>query len=680
MELPGDDTDFISVPLAPLITPTVRMSAESHRVLIYTTCYNIIDGVTLTIRKIEQEILASGGHVFILTTKSGNVSQTNLDGEHPNRQVVFLDTSIPIPFCHVPDNPDASYHLGFSLSSKIKRQIDEFEPSIIHITVPDCTGLYIVQYARQREIPLMGTYHSNIPEYMDHYPHIGWLKYIIGGFSRHQYNFFQALYVPTPYIRKHLCDVYKINRITNLDIWGRGIDLEKFSPKHRCNMFRQKLGIDEDEVVITFVGRLVPEKRPDIFARVIRRLHSRNVPFHALVIGAGTYMEEMKALPNTTCTGWLTGDELPIAYASSDVFLFPSAVETFGNVTLEAAASGLPLIVEGGCSGHLVKDGINGYAIDSDDEESFYQATLSLIVDNERRHAYGQASREFSLTLEKRKVVRQMLQNYSRVTEEFYTQYAGRHKNRDAMYQNRDSFWGGTQPRPLALYFIEVFFIICFKFMWNILLGFTWLQETFLSTPQRVAVEVAGTATKASPPIMTGPAVMKRDTRKLDVLASLGKDSQQEMIDECGLVLEDISEDCLSTIEEGDSLSENGTESTGGMTSSLSGSICCSSGRKSVPIGDGPIAAFLAKAFIKVALAQWRFESNVVNACTNVCSSTSEISFLTKRKRKHSDVKGRARVLSAESDGSDSTSPSVGIREDELEYRAGRRSLPQISL
>ena len=163
-----------------------------------------IHRVTLTIRKIEQEILAAGHHVCILTTKSGSMSNTNMDGEHPHRQVIFLDNSVALPFTEDPKNPELQYFLGFSLSNKVKDQIAYFEPSLIHITAPDCTCLHLIQYAREREIPIMGTYHSNIPEYMTHYRGLGWLKPILAAFFRHQYNFLQALYVPTPFIHRYL--------------------------------------------------------------------------------------------------------------------------------------------------------------------------------------------------------------------------------------------------------------------------------------------------------------------------------------------------------------------------------------------------------------------------------------------------------------------------------------------
>ena len=152
-----------------------------------------VHSVTLTIRKIEQEILAQGHSVCILTTKSGNMQNTHMDGEHPNRSVIFLDNSIPLPFLVDPHHPENTYHMGFSLSKGVKARIEAFEPTLVHVTVPDCTCLHLIQYARDKELPLMGTYHSNIPEYMAHYPGLGWLKHILANFFRHEYNFLQAL-------------------------------------------------------------------------------------------------------------------------------------------------------------------------------------------------------------------------------------------------------------------------------------------------------------------------------------------------------------------------------------------------------------------------------------------------------------------------------------------------------
>uniref|UniRef100_A0A7S1FZS5 Glycosyltransferase subfamily 4-like N-terminal domain-containing protein n=1 Tax=Corethron hystrix TaxID=216773 RepID=A0A7S1FZS5_9STRA len=447
-----------------------------HRVLIYTTCYNVIDGVTLTVRKIEAEILDGGGHVCILTTRSGSDHNTNLVGTHPNRTVVFLDKAVPIPFLNDENNPDCSYYLGFSMSNQDKEKIDHFGPTICHITVPDCVGLDVIQYARQNSLPLMGTYHSNIVDYMDHYG-LFWLKPILAAFFAHVYNFLQALYVPTPYIKRKLIQCEKLNRITNLQIWGRGIDLETFSPVNRSNEFRKKLGILPDEVVILFVGRLVVEKRPDIFANVIRRLHREGHHFKALVVGAGPYENEIKKLPNTIYMGWQSGEDLSIAYASSDIFLFPSALETFGNVTLEAAASGLPLVVEEDCSGHLVLDGMSGFTCEKGDESSFYEKTLELLTNERLRKSFSIQSRRHSLKYEMQTLMRQMTDNYTAVTDEFHNTYQANHIMRDLEYKNPDSFRAGMSPRPALLRLVEILVVWSIPAIWFLYLSYHNLRK-----------------------------------------------------------------------------------------------------------------------------------------------------------------------------------------------------------
>lgn len=350
----------------------------------------------------------------------------------------------------------------------MKKQLDDFEPSIVHITVPDCTTIHILQYARTKEIPVMATFHSNIPEYMEHYPGLSFLKHFLGHFFRHQYNFVQALYVPTPYIKRHLIDTYDMDSCTSLKVWGRGVDVAQFNPCHRSEKYRRSLGIGDDTCVILWVGRLVPEKRPDIFGSVIRRLHDRGFKFHALVVGAGPCEKDVFELPNTTFLGWMDTDQLAVVYASSDIFLFPSAVETFGNVTLEAAASGLPVVVEAGCSGHLVNVGQNGFKVDSGDEDSFFEATHSLVANASLRDEYRLGSRQLALKMEKSVVVRQMLANYSYVTDEFYTDYGGHHYNRDSLYSKPGSFMFGKIPRPLVWLIFEKIFFIAFYLGWYV--------------------------------------------------------------------------------------------------------------------------------------------------------------------------------------------------------------------
>lgn len=608
--------------------------------------------VTLTIRKIEQEILAQGHHVCILSTTSGSMKHTHMDGEHPNRTVIFMDNSIPIPFLHDPHHPEDSYHLGFSLSRKTRDLIEAFEPTLVHITVPDDTCSHLIQYARERELPLMGTYHSNIPEYMSHYPGIGWMKHLLVVYFRHQYNFMQALYVPTPFIHRHLIETSKMDKVTNLGVWGRGIDLDRFSPKHRSAKFRAQFGFRDDDVVLTWVGRLVPEKRPDIFCDVVRRLAEEGVPFRALVVGAGPCEEEVAALPNTVFAGWMNGDDLAVAYASSDVFLFPSAVETFGNVTLEAAASGLPLVVEAGCSGHLVNHGVNGFACQDGDLDAFYNGTLCLVLDAMRRKSMSEEGRQFSMQFEKRAVCRRMIDNYAKVTDEFYSVYGGHHANRDQVYTRENSFQGGSRPRPISLCIAEYLFLQLFRVMYQMFALFLYVRERMMrglpghahAAPHKSqALQPASPARRSNP--SAGAPIRSELEESLGRRCSVGSSLDRIVEVEEGHYSDaDATEQSLSPpvsptfsasmfLPPGDSLmkADDETDSTDSESEESTGSSCS----RACPRSDLPWSHVLTIAIVEAFLFQFRLECNIRKGLGYM---TSPSKWNLERKRKNSAV------------------------------------------
>jgi phosphatidylinositol alpha 1,6-mannosyltransferase len=536
-----------------------------------------------------------------------------------------MDNAIPIPFLHDAERPELTYQIGFSLSPTVKQMIDEFEPSIVHITVPDCTSLHIIQYARAKEIPIMGTYHSNIPEYMEHYPGLSWLKHILGAFFRHQYNYVQELYVPTPYIQRHLIDEYTMDRVTTLKVWGRGVDVDKFNPAYRSMKYRRHLGIADDTAILLWVGRLVPEKRPDIFANVVRRLHSRGLNFHALVVGAGPCEPEIKSLPNTTFAGWMSADQLSTVYASSDIFLFPSAVETFGNVTLEAAASGLPVVVEAGCSGHLVHDGENGYTAAADDDDAFFEATLALVEDRQMREEFSANSREMALSLEKTTVVRQMLENYCRVTDQFYTEYSGRHANRDALYTKPDSFLLGRNPRPLILVFFEYIFVMLFNLMWNLSRLIAWISKRFkrshsIDSSEGPVMAVTGVASTRvpSPPSSVPVRHLKEKQAAIDSTSS----NYMSVIELDDVEIGNCSKEPLLSADDNTAATGSSSQDTSSSTQSF---------------GDCRLSHTLAKMFVSTVQFQCRMESRVRYFLTSY-HSPPRSQFMGAAKRKNSSM------------------------------------------
>jgi phosphatidylinositol alpha 1,6-mannosyltransferase len=194
--------------------------------------------------------------------------------------------------------------------------------------------------------------------------------------------------------------------------WGRGCDLKIFTPDRRSQQFRQSKHVADTDVVIIWVGRLVPEKRPDIWLNTVKRLQMEGLPVKAIVVGNGSYEKTLSELKSVECCGWLSGAALGEAYASSDVLLFPSDVETFGNVTLEALASGCPCVVEEKCGGHLVQHGVNGFTCPSGDFEAFYTATKHIVQDVAMRKQMAAKAREGSWRFERHKIMQQMLTNY----------------------------------------------------------------------------------------------------------------------------------------------------------------------------------------------------------------------------------------------------------------------------
>ena len=590
--------------------------------------------VTLTIRKIEQEILAAGHHVCILTTNSGNANHTHIDGTHPHRTVIFMDNAVPLPFQSDPDKPELSYCIGFALSSAVRQQLDDFEPSIVHISSTDVTSLHVIQYARTKEIPIMGTYHSNIPDYLDHYGGVSCLKHILRALFRHQYNFLLALYVPTPYIQQCLIRDSTVDQVTTIGIWGRGVDVEKFNPANRSLEYRQHiLGVpDETTPILLWVGRLVCEKRPDIFMNIVRRLHQRKCKFHALVVGAGAYEQEIRDLPNTTFAGWLTADQLSTVYASCDVFLFPSSVETFGNVTLEAAASGLPVVVEAGCSGHLVQPDGNGFVCPADDEDAFFEATVTLIEDKQLREEYGLCSREMALSMEKGAVVRQMLDNYSIVTDRFYTEYSGHYAKRDMEYTRPGSFVLGIYPRPLILIVVETIFLFLFDLFWKLSSLMLWYNKR-IGGKKAKSPTTPDIATKGTSKAMPSP---KPNQLQKDQQAAIDSMHQPRVIELSDVEIGSENQNAkkpllLSATDDHTSSTCNSSQNT---ASSLAATVIPKTNRE---VG---ILHTIVKAWVKSIQFQCRIESRIRQyfSSSGHIRNRRRLDFIGAAKRKNSSL------------------------------------------
>ena len=203
---------------------------------------------------------------------------------------------------------------------------------------PDIVAHRAVTWARRRKIPVVASVHTRFDTYLQYYG-LQFLEPAARAIMRRYYRRCDAIVVPA----ESTAAIMRAQRMNkDISIWARGVDREQFNPERRSLEWRRAHGIGDDEMVVSFLGRLVLEKGLDVFADAIDAARAMGVPLKVVAIGDGPardYFQER--LPDAIFTGQLTGAELATALASTDVFLNPSITETFGNVTLEAMACGL---------------------------------------------------------------------------------------------------------------------------------------------------------------------------------------------------------------------------------------------------------------------------------------------------------------------------------------------------
>ncbi len=365
------------------------------RVALVTSSYNYIaDGVALTLNRLVAYLERQGVQVLVFAPVA------------PKAAFAHQGTLVPVPSMPLPGRPE--YRLALGMGGHAKRKLLDFAPDIIHLAVPDMLGQAALSLAKAHQIPAVASYHTRYETYLKHYwytaPLEGWLKRMLRGF----YGACREVYVPSESVREALlADGLR----DNFKPWPRGIDTARFNPDRRSTDWRARNGIGGDELVILHVSRLVREKRLDTLTRALNQLR---LPHRVVIVGDGPDRDYVgRELPHAIFTGFLDGDELAAAYASSDIFVFPSDSESFGNVTLEAMASGLPCVcADATGSASLVVAGETGYLAHADDAEGFARHIANLAADSGLRRQMGEAARARSLNFSWEETLARMLGYY----------------------------------------------------------------------------------------------------------------------------------------------------------------------------------------------------------------------------------------------------------------------------
>ncbi|MEY2194353.1 glycosyltransferase family 4 protein [Neobacillus sp. BF23-41] len=306
--------------------------------------------------------------------------------------------------------------LAFPNLSRIKSELEEFSPDIIHVATPFNMGLCGVYLAKKLTIPLVGSYHTDFDHYLKFYD-LRFFSKILWKYMTWFHKPFKKLFVPSNETLTQL----KCQGFVNLEVWPGGVDCQLFHPHYEKQAIREQWGISK-KYLLTYVGRLAPEKDVKTLLAVAKALPAEiNEEVQWFVIGDGPEREELQieAPANMTLTGYLTGEQLAEIYSASDLFVFPSPTETFGNVVIEALASGTPAITanSGGVK-NIIKAGVTGYLCEAGNVIEFTNAILKLLENDGLRKQLGIEGRNYALTQSWDKIFSNLLWHYRAVIDE----------------------------------------------------------------------------------------------------------------------------------------------------------------------------------------------------------------------------------------------------------------------
>jgi glycosyltransferase involved in cell wall biosynthesis len=345
---------------------------ERQRVAVFTeTFLPRVDGIVNTLKWSLQGLVEAGWEPMVIAP-AGNTQSM------PGVRVVGAP-SVVFPLY-------SEVRLAFP-TSDVWRTLDAFQPDVVHLAGPVTNGFGGMRYALARNLPMVSSYHTALPEYARLYG-LGWIEEWAWSMLRTVHNSTAVTLCPS---RKTIGDL-AARGFERLELWARGVDADLFTPERRSPAMRARLGAGENDVLAVYVGRLAREKKLERFAFALRRMSG----VRAALVGDGPHRAELErvfeGLP-VTFAGKLSGEELAAAYASADVFAFPSDTDTFGNVVLEAMACGLPVLASS-CGGQvdLVRDGENGMLFTPDAIDQFAAYLCRYRDDPRLRAQHGAAS------------------------------------------------------------------------------------------------------------------------------------------------------------------------------------------------------------------------------------------------------------------------------------------------
>lgn len=323
-----------------------------------------VNGVALTLSRLIQE-LSQRQHTIQLIRPRQDRHET---GSHREGWSELLLKGMPIP--RYPQ-----LKLGFPSKKSLIQAWTLQRPDLVHIATEGPLGWSALQAAKVLRLPVTSDFRTNFQSYSKHYG-VGWLQKPIVAYLRKFHNRTLCTMVPT----QAMHDQLKILGFNNLQVVARGVDTQLFTSSKRSPSLRSQWQVDDKTLVILSVGRLAAEKNLDLTVKTYQALKQNNRPVKLVFCGDGPYRAKLQAdCPEAIFMGMATHAQLAVAYASADLFVFPSLTETFGNVTLEALASGTPVLAfDCAAAKEVINDDHNGWLVAGEDAQRFVLRALAI--------------------------------------------------------------------------------------------------------------------------------------------------------------------------------------------------------------------------------------------------------------------------------------------------------------
>jgi phosphatidylinositol alpha 1,6-mannosyltransferase len=334
----------------------------------------------------------------------------------PGSEVPWAERVRRVPYFNFPLHPD--YRVSLPYGHGALDDAEQFAPDLVHVVSPTLMAARAQKWAQARRIPVVSSYHTHFVSYGRFY-RMGWLEGFGWWMNRRFYSRCERVYPPSYSIIRELAE----HGITNTELWSRGIDLDRFSPRFRDPELRRLAGAEGDTPLVLMVSRLVKEKDLADLVEMQRLLRARGTRHRLVLVGDGPMRAELERdLPDAYFAGHQEGESLARWYASGDVFVFPSTTETFANVVLEAEASGVPpVVVDRGGPPDLVEQGVTGFIARPNDPEDLAGYVERLLQDAALRTRMGAAAHAAAQGRDWPTINGALIDSYARVIEEYRT-------------------------------------------------------------------------------------------------------------------------------------------------------------------------------------------------------------------------------------------------------------------